>query len=159
MIPLPDGRSLISGDFTKVEDKPRRFLALLEPDGSLAPDFDTGLGLDSPLSSRGITVDPRGYVWLFGSGSQFNGESVGNVARIRLGPLAPAVANARIQSGQWRATAHGILGGVYPVETSSDLLHWQADGEVHLEGNSTQADLVRPTGPGALFLRLSPPQP
>jgi uncharacterized delta-60 repeat protein len=159
MVPLPDGRSMISGFFTQVGGKPRRFLALLERDGSLASEFDTGLGLDSPLSNRGIAVDPRGSAWLFGSGSRFNGESVGNVAQIRLGPLAPVVANARIESGQWLATVHGILGGVYPVESSADLSHWHADGEVRLDGNSTETDLRRPAAPGAEFFRLGSPQP
>lgn len=159
MVPLPDGRSMISGDFTQVGGKPRRFLALLERDGSLAPEFDTGLGLDSPLSRRGIAVDPRGSAWLFGSGGRFNGEPVGNVAQIRLGPLAPVVASARIESGQWQATVHGILGGVYPVESSPDLSHWHAEGEVRLDGNSTTTELVRPAAPGSEFFRLGSPQP
>ena len=42
---------------------------------------------------------------------------------------------------------------------SPDLLHWQADGEVRLDGNSTTTDLVRPNAPGSQFIRLGAPQP
>jgi len=54
-----DGKILIGGQFTKFNGIDRKYLARLNADGSLDPDFDTSSGFNSHVYSLGIQSDGK----------------------------------------------------------------------------------------------------
>jgi hypothetical protein len=149
-IPLPDGRIMLNGLFTAVGGRTNRFVALLRADGSVDPGFDTGLGLgESPnplasLNPLGLVLEPSGTALVLGGGNRFNGELTGNLVRLRLGDVPPMLTVPTEVPEGLKLTAHGIPGGIYPLETSTNLVHWESAGELRLEGYATSADRTLP---------------
>ncbi len=75
-----DGRILIGGDFTTVNNIPRPRLARLLPNGALDLTFDPGEGASS--SVRAITVQPDGRILIGGSFTSFAGTNRNFMARL-----------------------------------------------------------------------------
>lgn len=75
-----DGRILLGGRFTLVNDLPRRRLARLNPDGSLDPVFDPGSGPNGDVLAFGLP--PDGGILLAGSFLQYSGSSHGYILRL-----------------------------------------------------------------------------
>jgi uncharacterized delta-60 repeat protein len=55
----PDGKIVIVGDFTSVDDQPRNRVARLNPDGSLDTGFDPGGGPESTVFTAAVLSDGR----------------------------------------------------------------------------------------------------
>jgi uncharacterized delta-60 repeat protein len=158
---LPDGRLLVSGNFTSIASQARRFLALLKADGTLDPGLDIGIGPDRFLGTqlgRGSEATPvhaDGTLYLSGPFQRFNGLPAQNLVRLNLGKLSPNLHGMRLNETGVASTVHGLPGGVYTVESSTDLDRWQPVGEVHLEGYEHQADFTAPASTAdSQFLRL-----
>lgn len=65
-----------------------------------------------------------------------------------MGELVPSLRDGKFAGGEFQAIAHGLPGGIYPVESSDDLQEWNPAGEVRLEGYQTKAVLTAaPTAP------------
>jgi len=160
---LPDGRLLVSGNFTSIVGQNRRFVTLLNSDGTLDSSFDLGtgpdrfLGNDAGLGSEAIPLLADGTLYLSGPFQRVNGLHAPSLVRLNLGPLVPALHDSTLAASRLAATVHGLPGGVYPVEASADLEHWEPAGEVRLEGFDTRARFTSPAGEGSRFFRLKPP--
>lgn len=98
-----------------------------------------------------------GTLYLSGPFQRVNGLPTPSLVRLNLGPLAPALRDSKLAENQLAATLHGLPGGVYPVEASADLEHWEPAGEVRLEGFDTRTPLTVPTGEGSRFFRVKSP--
>jgi uncharacterized delta-60 repeat protein len=81
ILPLPDGRLIITGKFDRVHHQPRGGIAMLNSDGSLSDDFFIGAACGphiSPLSQyprrsiNSIIPAPDGSYYICGSYSGFN---------------------------------------------------------------------------------------
>lgn len=59
ILPLPDGRVAIGGDFTSVSGVGRRYLAILRPDGSVDLSFDPGDALEGSVKALALAPDGR----------------------------------------------------------------------------------------------------
>lgn len=160
---LPDGRLLVSGNFTTIANQSRRFVTLLKADGTLDSSFDLGtgpdrfLGNDAGGGSQATPVVADGTLYLAGPFQHVNGLYAPSLVRLNLGPLAPALHDSTRAGNQLAATVHGFPGGVYPVEASADLDHWEPAGEVRLEGYDTRARFTTPTAEDSRFFRLKFP--
>lgn len=75
-----DGKALIGGDFTSVNDTPRNRVARLNPDGSLDPSFNPGSGPSYNVGSVALQED--GKVVIGGLFSSVDGTPRNNVARL-----------------------------------------------------------------------------
>jgi uncharacterized delta-60 repeat protein len=157
---LPDGRLIVSGNFNTIGGQKRPFITLLNADGTLDPGFDLGTGPDQVLGTvngngaQAIPLLADGTLYLSGPFQKVNGQSVPSLVRLNLGPLAPALRATTRSANQLATTVHGLPGGVYPVEASADLEHWEPAGEVRLEGYDSQTTFTAPTDPGSRFFRL-----
>ncbi|MCI0537398.1 MAG: immunoglobulin domain-containing protein [Verrucomicrobiales bacterium] len=82
----PDGKIVISGEFTRVNGLPRNYLARLNADGSVDSIFDPRPGIvDTGSYSRAINaliMQPDGKLLVGGAIKNYNGLSVTNVVRI-----------------------------------------------------------------------------
>ena len=163
---LPDGRLLVKGSFTALAGRERRFLAMLNPDGTLDTGFDLGTGPDDFLGSQllnvseGTSILADGTLYLSGPFQHFNGLAAPNLVRLHLGELVPRLQGERPTEDESRGIVHGLPGGVYPMEASVDLEHWQSAGEVRLTGYDREARFTLPApAEGIRFLRLKSPKP
>ncbi len=83
------GRLVVAGDFTQVNGVPRSRLARVNPDGSVDPSFNPGLGPNRDVFS--IVLDNAGRILIGGNFLQYNGTARAFIARLRNdGTLDPA---------------------------------------------------------------------
>ncbi|MBU0492901.1 MAG: hypothetical protein KKB13_13725 [Chloroflexi bacterium] len=75
-----DGKVLVGGQFTLVDDTTHNRIARLNPDGSLDPGFATGSGANGPV--RAIALQSDGKIIIGGSFTQFNGSTRNCLARL-----------------------------------------------------------------------------
>ncbi len=76
----PDGKILLVGFFTLIDEVRRNFVARLNADGSLDASFDPGTGANFPVSALYLQTD--GKILLGGRFSTFNGTARAGVARL-----------------------------------------------------------------------------
>ncbi|RDC61624.1 delta-60 repeat domain-containing protein [Adhaeribacter pallidiroseus] len=74
------GKIIIGGDFLKVNNINRKYLARLNPDGKLDASFYPGTGLDGAV--KAIVQQPDGKVVFAGLFTSVNGETRKNIARL-----------------------------------------------------------------------------
>jgi uncharacterized delta-60 repeat protein len=79
IIVQPDGKILIAGAFTKVNNVSRTSLARLNPDGSLDTAFNPVLG---GISANAIALQADGKIMVGGNFNNVGGTPVGNFARL-----------------------------------------------------------------------------
>lgn len=164
VVSLPDGRILVSGAFTTVANQPRRFLALLNADGTLDSDFDPGIGTDTFAGmyfgwGEPASILADGTLHLSGAFQRYNGLPAPNLLRIRLGDVLPSLAGARRVPEGLTITVHGLPGGVYPIEATTDFTTWHRMGEVRLEGYDHAVPFGTPRSEPQQFYRARPLPP
>lgn len=76
--PIAEGRLLVGGSFSRVDDAPRPYLARIEPDGTRAADFN--VVLDGPV--RAIAAHPAGHLLVGGDFTRLAGIMTPGVARL-----------------------------------------------------------------------------
>jgi len=76
----PDGKILIGGEFTTVDNFPRTRIARLNTDGSVDQTFDPGLGADATV--RALALEPTGRIIVGGSFTSMAGTTRSYLARI-----------------------------------------------------------------------------
>ncbi len=77
---LHGGKILIAGDFTRVNNHPRKGVARLLPDGSVDLTFDPGAGADATV--RALLLQPDGRILVGGGFTNFNGALTRSLARL-----------------------------------------------------------------------------
>jgi uncharacterized delta-60 repeat protein/uncharacterized repeat protein (TIGR01451 family) len=75
-----EGKLMIAGEFTEVDNVTRTRLARLMDDGALDPSFDPGSGPNGVV--RTLLVQPDSKLLFGGAFNQYNGTNRGNVARV-----------------------------------------------------------------------------
>ncbi|MCS6930069.1 MAG: T9SS type A sorting domain-containing protein [Saprospiraceae bacterium] len=76
----PDGKILISGDFTQYGNLSQPRLARLNADGTLDNTFQVGSGLN--MGATSIVVEPDGKIIIAGNFTSYNGTPVRRIARL-----------------------------------------------------------------------------
>ena len=127
---VPDGRILVSGYFSSAGELPHPNLALLEPDGTLVPEFKLGSGPNGNVSV--LRLMPTGKILVGGSFTSINGEPAKGAVLIDLS-ASHATGNLLVEE---------ILDARYGTDTAfSDVLpavrSALAGGTVSLVINST----------------------
>lgn len=86
----PDGKVLISGNFTMIGSTARARIARLNADGTLDTTFDPGSGMGVGSNVTSFLLPGDGRILVAGSFSSYNGNSCGNIARLTaLGAFDP----------------------------------------------------------------------
>ncbi len=80
LLPLPDGRILVGGNFYSINGTNRLFIARLNANGTLDPSFNTGAGADRAVSF--IALQPDGKVLIAGEFGTVDGTNRNSVARL-----------------------------------------------------------------------------
>ncbi len=80
MIRLPDGKIVITGGFSHINGIFRRGVVRLNDDGTVDPLFNTGSGVEGPVTSLAVQTD--GKVIIGGRIDSYNGIGRGNLTRI-----------------------------------------------------------------------------
>jgi uncharacterized delta-60 repeat protein len=127
LILQPDGRIIVGGRFTNVDDVVSPQLARLNSDGSLDRSFNIGAGPDGPVDS--IAFAGEGKLMVAGAFSSFDSVPAPGLARLSTG----------LTAGQFHFIAHDtnhvtelrVAGNAcrsYLFEASTDLVHWTTLG-------------------------------
>ncbi len=114
VLPLPDGRILITGRFTQVNTIPRNYIARLNPDGSLDTTFDAS----SNNMIHCSLLMPDGKFLVGGRFTEFNGTAQSGMVRLNtdgsLDPTLPKVLGevscfARQQNSRILCASYGTV--------------------------------------------------
>lgn len=154
VICLPDGRMLVCGTFTRIAGERRPFLARLNADGTLDNSFDAGDLPGPSTADERMNVLGNGTVILSGAFGNLPDAATAPLLRLRLGPVAPRLELLGADGPALGLRVHGVIGGTYGVETSTDLVNWTRGNQVKLQGYEPSADLTVQVSPGQAFLRL-----
>ena len=136
----PDGKVLFAGDFSRVNDVPRRKLARVNADGTSDSTFNPGVGIDNPITK--IVVEPDGKILLGGS---FTVNNLSGLGIVRLN-----------SDGSLDTVFNPILG----ITVYSIVL--QADGKILVGGSftgvngQTRVGLVRLNSDGTTDASFNP---
>lgn len=88
VVPQPDGKLLIFGNFLQFNGQPRKYIARLNADGSLDTTFDPGSGANGPATS--LLVQPDGKIIMGGAFTSYNGIARNRIVRLNAdGSLDP----------------------------------------------------------------------
>jgi uncharacterized delta-60 repeat protein len=82
VVTLPNGKVLIGGDFDSYNGKPANYIACLNPDGSLDPNFKMGEGANGLIYD--MAIQPDGKILIGGSFTTYNGAKAIGIARIHV---------------------------------------------------------------------------
>jgi uncharacterized delta-60 repeat protein len=121
LLPQPDGKILIGGSFTQVQQISRNELARLNPDGALDLTFDPGTGAASTQGTSGSSVssmalDAEGRILAVGQFDKFNGIPRSSLVRLNSdGSVDPTFSNQT---------------SVFQVERTPGTLAIQPDGRI-----------------------------
>ncbi|HVI48117.1 MAG TPA: IPT/TIG domain-containing protein [Chitinophaga sp.] len=135
---LPDGKIIITGNFTRYNGQDARRIARLNPDGSLDMSFNTGAGADQPIYS--ITRQPDGKYIIVGAFNNYNGQTAPHVARLNEdGTLDPSFrmdqnADGYIFSADVMPGGEIILSGTFQrfgYLLCNNIVVLRSDGAIH----------------------------
>lgn len=123
IVPKPDGKILIAGDFTTYNETSRNRIAQLNADGTLDTSFNPEYGANSSISC--ISIQPDGKILIGGSFSTYNFVSRKRIARINTDGTIDSSFNPGV----------GIDNSVYSMNI-------QADGKILIGGQFTQHNTI-----------------
>lgn len=118
MVVQPNGRILIGGFFTTVNNTNRNYIARLNIDGSIDPTFNPGAGADNPIYD--IALQPNERIIIVGDFGTYNGVTRNSIARLQTN----GVLDASFDIGT------GANGAIFTVAL-------QNDGKVLIGGDFT----------------------
>ena len=117
---LPDGRMYVGGQFYAVDGAPRRYLALINADGSLDASFDPGETITNSVQSVAVQADNRVLVAESFSKKEANGFPPSVIRLFGVTPLvlADAVALAATQPSARAGTSITRRNGMFEFTRS-----------------------------------------
>ena len=126
LVPQPDGKILVEGEYTTFNGQPRSHIARLNADGSLegTNTFNTGLGLQGGQATS-LALQADGKIVLGGDFTAVNGQPRNHVARLN--------ADGTVESTNTFNLGTGAENGFYPVLGVA----LQADGKILVAGQFT----------------------
>ena len=135
ILPQPDGKILLSGEFITVDGQPRSCIARLNADGSLesTATFDPGSGAEGG-EVRGMALQADGKIVMAGAFHRVGGQLRNSVARLN--------ADGSVESAASFDLGAGPMGGSFPVSSAALL----SDGKLLIAGTFTQVDGVARQG-------------
>src|SRR5262249_48643042 len=118
-------RIMIVGAFTSVGNSHRNGVARLNPDGTLDPTFDAGLGANDIV--RAVAVQADGDVIIGGHFTAVNGQEHNYLARLHSDGTRPVfAAPSLLANGNVQLRLIGNARRSYVLESSEDLATWTA---------------------------------
>jgi uncharacterized delta-60 repeat protein len=129
----PDGKILMGGFFTSVNNAHRSGVARLNPDGSLDNAFQNGMAGAEPSAVNALVLQPDGKVVIGGGFTAINGVSRYRIARLNADGSVdflfqnggrPVLSDAAIQLNHFTFQISGSSNQVIVVEASANLLNW-----------------------------------
>ncbi len=120
LVRQPDGKIVVSGDFTQVNGVTRSCIARFNADGTLDTGFDPGLGFDSPPSK--ILLQSDGKILCVGGFFSFNGTQRVGLARLN--------ANGSLDASFDPAAALTLNGSPTPNDGSASVF----DADLRTDG-------------------------
>lgn len=87
----PDGKIILCGNFDSYNNYPIVSLARLDSNGAIDTTFKVGTGFNGGVAMTNLLWQPDGKIIAFGSFSDFNTTSCGNIARLEGSALAISV--------------------------------------------------------------------
>jgi uncharacterized delta-60 repeat protein len=149
----PDGKVLIGGLFTTVNDTNRNNIARLNANGSLDSSFNPGTGADNVV--RSIALQPDGKVIIGGDFTVVNGAVRPRVARL-YGDSAPSLNITR--SNAFVIVSWPVTGLNFQLQESTNLFPaaWSPVVQPAVT-NASQISVTLPTIGGRKFFRLKSP--
>jgi uncharacterized delta-60 repeat protein len=124
VIPQRDGKVIVAGRFTQVNNVGRNRIARLNFNGSLDTSFDPGTGADSEITAA--VLQPDGRIVVAGRFTSFNGFMHNRVCRLN--------ANGSVDQ------SFGLGAG---INNSALALALQNDGRILVGGQFSQVDLTQ----------------
>lgn len=121
LAPLPDGTTLIGGNFTTYNGTARSGIARLNANGTLDTSFDPGMGVDGTVYAVALQADGKAVI--VGDFTIYNGEARNGIARVNSNGTLDTSFNP----------GAGTDGAVYAVAL-------QADGKIVIGGDFATYD-------------------
>ena len=147
-----DGRTVLAGDFTAVNTKPRNRIARMNVDGSLDNSFVPGTGADSSISSLAIYPSSSplaGRIVIGGAFSSYNGTARNGIARLLPnGQLDPTFVVGNGANGTVRSMALLPDGKILIAGDFTEYNDFTRNGLARLNANGS-LDLAFDPGSGA----------
>jgi uncharacterized delta-60 repeat protein len=121
----PDGRVLVGGEFTTMNNTNRVRLARLNGDGKLDLSFDPGIdGVNAAV--RAIVIQPDGRVLIGGDFSQVGGAARGFVARLQTNGVLDsnftATVNGNVHALALQSDGKILIGGAFSLVSGASRL-------------------------------------
>ena len=110
MLTMSNGKLLVCGAFTRIAQANRRYVALLNENGTLDSTFDLGIGAGDQVWASTVSTD--GNLWLGGTFSTLNNQTAPYLAKIRL------------------VESHAAITGMERHDDNSVVLHFTASNSV-----------------------------
>ena len=117
----PDGKVVLGGAFTSVNNTNRNRLARLNTNGSLDTAFDIGSGANNAVYA--MLLQPDGRLLIGGAFTEVSGLSRRGIARLK-GDASPMRLSLRLTGGQMRLDFSRPLDNLCGLEVSTDMQHW-----------------------------------
>lgn len=142
----PDGKILISGQFTEIDGVAHRNVARLNADGSVDASFSAGLGATGPAASvEALAVQPDGKILIGGDFDSVDGNPINAIARLNAdGTLDTSFDPGRGVEGEDRSTGASVPGLVTDIQVLED-------GKILVSGNFETIDEFGRRGIGKLL--------
>jgi uncharacterized delta-60 repeat protein len=135
-----DRKILIGGDFTIANGVPRNYIARLNPDGTLDPAFDPGVGPNSHVYS--LVLLPSGEMLVAGLFNTYNGENRWGLVRLfsdgRLDPTFNPQLDSSVWSMERQQDGKILIGGQFTTiagRSANRIARLNADGSLDISFN------------------------
>lgn len=152
MVAQPDGKVLLGGYFSSMDNAPRNKVARIHADGTLDTSFDPGTGVPDNDHVNGLALQPDGKVIVVGRFTSFNGTPHSSIVRLNNdGSTDPGFSspffNATIEVNCIVLQPDGnmLVGGSFPGYNGvapANLVRLHADGSLDPTFNPNGAGTV-----------------
>jgi uncharacterized delta-60 repeat protein len=122
VVPQPDGKVIMGGEFVVVHSIGRNYIARLNTDGSLDTSFNPGFGTLAPLFPYvySVLLQPDGEIIIGGGFTSVNRQARWYVARLH--GDAPQFSPGGVSNGNFLLQWTAITGRTYRVQFTSNLI-------------------------------------
>lgn len=142
----PDGKIIITGDFTSYNGTTANRIIRLNTDGSIDSTFNTGTGFNN-FGQSAIVIQPDGKIVVGANSTNYNGTAIGNIVRLNADGTVDSTFNASgsgfagglVTDILLEASGKMLVGGYftsYNGTTANRIIRLNADGSIDSTFNS-----------------------